>query len=77
MTEDSKIRQRIVKQLEKLSGDKLRDILEYLKSLESGSVNKKKILSYAGSWSEIDEDIFSELTNDLIKRRKRSSRRGQ
>jgi hypothetical protein len=30
---------------------------------------KKKVLSYAGAWKDLDEDIRRELTDGLISRR--------
>ncbi|MBA7546415.1 hypothetical protein ES705_38805 [subsurface metagenome] len=75
MLKETIIRKRIWKRIERMSSDKLNDILKYLESLDTNMKNKKQILSYAGTWNDLDSETFSEFTDNLIDRRISSSRR--
>ena len=55
--------------------NKLSDLLEYITSLEKSIEKQSKVLSYAGSWNNIDDSAFNELTSDLISNRSRNTRR--
>jgi hypothetical protein len=46
-----------------------------LKKLEKQATKKKKVLSYAGVWKDIDENIFREFTEELVVRRQENKRR--
>lgn len=75
MLKETIIRKRIWKRIERMSSDKLNDILKYLESLDTNMKNKKQILSYAGTWNDLDSETLSEFTDNLIDRRISSSRR--
>jgi len=59
----------------KVPPDKLSDLLEYITTLEKSMEKQSKVLSYAGSWNNIDDSAFDELTTELISNRSRSTRR--
>ncbi|WP_114752517.1 hypothetical protein [Pleomorphovibrio marinus] len=63
------LRERLIKRIENLSPEKLQDLSRFLESLETEN-NKMKVLTFAGSWSDLDEETFDELTNNLENRRK-------
>jgi len=75
MTTETKIRNRILKRIERISSEQLSALNEYLKKLEKQEKKKKKVLSYAGVWKDIDENIFREFTEELVVRRQENKRR--
>lgn len=75
MIPDSQIRQQILRKVRRIPSNKLIELNEYLNKLEQTTENKSKILSYAGSWNNIDESAFAEFTDNLILNRRKNSRR--
>jgi len=72
MTTETQIRSKISKQVQRIPPYKLNELIEYLDKLEQETNKKNKVLSYAGIWKDLDEDIFRELTDGLISRREKS-----
>ncbi len=75
MIADNQIRQQILRKIRRIPSNKLKDLNEYLSRLEQSIEKKSKIISYAGSWNNIEETAFNELTDNLIKNRNKNSRR--
>jgi len=75
MFNDTEIRKKILKKISRMPTDKLNGVLNYLKKIDLDRKNKNQILFYAGIWSDLDNETFSALTDQLIDRRKSSSRR--
>jgi hypothetical protein len=75
MIADAQIRQQILRKIRRIPSNKLNDLNEYLSKLEQTTEKTSKILSYAGSWSNIDESAFDELTDNLIVNRSKNTRR--
>ena len=75
MTSDTQIRYQLIRRIQRIRADKLRQLDDYAAQLEENITNKEKILSFAGAWENIDGDIFNELTDNLITRRQRNKRR--
>lgn len=71
-TKTKELRNRIIDRINKLSTEKLENVDHFIDRIEKIN-NKEEILSYAGSWEDIDDDLFKELTMDL--HQKRSSER--
>ena len=46
-----------------------------LTKLEKSASRKAKNLSYAGMWSDIDNDLFKDFSESLIQNRQRNKRR--
>lgn len=63
------LKERLIKRIENLSPEKLQDLSRFLESLETEN-NKMKVLTFAGSWADLDGQTFDELTNNLENRRK-------
>ncbi len=63
MTADNQIRQQIFRKIRRIPASKLNDLNDYLSKLEQPIDKPSKILSFAGSWNNIDELAFEELTN--------------
>lgn len=75
MIADTQIRQMILRRIRRIPANKLNDLNEYLSKLEQTTEKISKTLSYAGSWSNIEESAFDELTENLIPNRSKNSRR--
>jgi len=75
MTTETKIRNQILKRIERIPGEQLSKLNKYLKKLESRQAKTNKILSYAGVWNDLDEDTLSEFTEKLTARRQENNRR--
>ena len=75
MISDTQIRQQILRKIRRIPSNKLTDLNEYLSNLEQTTEKSTKILSFAGSWNNIDESAFKELTDNLISNRNNNSRR--
>lgn len=56
-----------------ISGHQLKDVLDFVEKIEQMNDQKKQILSFAGSWKDMDDDIFSELTDELPEMRLKES----
>lgn len=67
------LKERLKRRIDNLSEDKLNDVSQFLESLEGN--NKGKLLTFAGSWNDLDDETFSELTNKLEDRRKNNRTR--
>ncbi len=65
----NRLRNRIVKMLHLLSTDKLTEISNVLNKIERQLQSKEKTLTLAGSWKDLDDDLFAELTQKLHDRR--------
>lgn len=68
------LKERLKRRIDNLAEDKLNDVSQYLESLEIGN-NKGKLLTFAGSWNDLDDETFNELTNQLEDRRKNNRTR--
>ena len=66
MTEtDNMIKKKLIRQINKLSRDKINALEIFLNNMESSNISKNEILSYAGIFDELDSDFFLELTDNL------------
>ena len=63
------LKERLKRRIDNLSEDKLNDLSLFLESQEIGK-DKGKLLSFAGSWNDMDDETFDELTKNLKDRRK-------
>jgi len=68
------LKERLKRRIDNLAEDKLNDVSQYLESLEIGN-NKGKLLTFAGSWNDLGDETFNELTNQLEDRRKNNRTR--
>jgi hypothetical protein len=75
MIAHTQIREQIIRKIRKIPSNKLNDLNDYLSKLEKATGKSTKILSFAGSWKDIDESLFNEFTSNLISNRNRNSRR--
>ncbi|NCU31979.1 MAG: hypothetical protein EOM23_03365 [Candidatus Moranbacteria bacterium] len=69
MTTETKIRNEIFGRIEGLPEEQLTKLDMYLKKLALEKTKKDRILSYAGAWKDMDDEIFREFTTELSTRR--------
>ncbi len=75
MISDTQIRNQLLRRIHRIRADKLKQLDDYAAKLEESINNKEKILSFAGAWENIDDDLFNDFTDKLITRRQRNKRR--
>ena len=75
MITDKQRRNQIIRRIQKISPDKIKKLQDFIDKLEENTPSKKKVLSYAGACSNIDEDLFKDLTENLISKRQKNKRR--
>ena len=68
MRNNGSLKDSIKKSIDKLPMNKLAELRKFLDSIEDKQLGDK-ILSFAGSWSDLDEIVIDEFTKDLEKRR--------
>ena len=74
MIKEKEIRAKIIKQVEKISTDKLDDIWKFLRKIEENSRKKSDILSFAGCWKDLDRKLLDDLTINLGANRLKENR---
>ena len=75
MIDEKEIKKKIIQRLENIHGNKLNRIYEFLKKIDKENIKKRKILSYAGMWSDMDDATFDDFTENLKNRRKNRKNR--
>ncbi len=75
MLTSNKIRSQILRKIQKIPSNKLGELNDFVTKLEETADRKDKILSFAGAWENIEENIFHELTGNLISNRQKNQRR--
>ena len=65
MTIKNRLRNNLIRKIQQLSTDKLTEINNLLGKIENQFKSKEKTLKLAGSWKDLSEDIFNELTEKL------------
>ena len=75
MITDKQRRTQILRKIQNMPPDKLKKLQDYVNELEKETPRKRKVLSYAGAWSDIDDATLKDLTDNIISRRKKNKRR--
>lgn len=65
MTVKNRLRNNLIRKIQQLSTDKLTEINNLLGKIENQFKSKEKTLKLAGSWKDMGEDIFINLTEKL------------
>ena len=65
----------IVKKLNLIPEEKLKEIEDFLSTVERSGRPNSQPLSYAGAWMDIDDSLFKDFTVNLYKRRESGRRR--
>ena len=69
------LKDRIIKLINKLTNDKLASVAEFLKNLESNK--SADVLSFAGTWKDLDDEKIQGLPKGLRKRRRLDQNRAK
>ncbi|MBN1185802.1 MAG: hypothetical protein JXB49_26205 [Bacteroidales bacterium] len=75
MITDKQKRQQILRKIYRIPSEKLNELDDFISMLENNTDNKSKISSYAGAWKNMDDSVMNDLTENLIKNRKKNKRR--
>ncbi len=75
MITDTQRRTQILRKINRIPVDKLKELDDFVSKLEEGVIPKSKTISFVGVWRDIDDTVFNDLTNELINHRQRSRRR--
>jgi hypothetical protein len=71
MTETkNKIKDKLIKRINSMSSDKLRNLEDFMNQLESEKNTGDEILSFAGALKNMDPEFFRDLIDDLHSNRK-------
>lgn len=65
MNVKNRLRNSLVRKLQQLSADKLTEINMLLSKIEDQIKSKDKTLKLAGTWKDLDESFFHEMTKSL------------
>lgn len=69
---DTQKRQQILRRIYRIPNEKLKELEDFISKLEPDNNKKDRILSFAGSWQNMDDSVFIELTENLISNRQRN-----
>ena len=61
----NRLRNNLIRKIQQLSTDKLAEITNLLSKLENQFKSKDKTLKLAGTWKDLGDDIFTDLTERL------------
>ena len=65
MNVKNRLRNNLVRKLQQLSTDKLTEINNLLSKIESRLKSKDETLKLAGTWKDLNNDFFTEMTEKL------------
>lgn len=65
MTIKNRLRNSLIRKIQQLSTDKLTEMNNLLGKLENQFKSKDKTLKLAGSWKDLGDDFFVDLTEKL------------
>jgi deoxyhypusine synthase len=74
MLKDKDLRKKIIARIKDIPADKLKEIDQLLDTLIQENEKKMKLLSFAGSWKDMDEKEFTSIMKEIEKRRSESGR---
>jgi hypothetical protein len=69
---DTQIRKRLIHRIQQIPENKLPEIEHFLEKMDNVPDRNHSIISFAGSWKDIDEGVLDEFTVGLISRRERN-----
>ncbi len=55
--------------IKRVPENRLKELDEYVAGLEQKMNQRERILSYAGVWKNIDDEVFDDLTENLLTKR--------
>ncbi len=67
----NKLRNNLIRKIQKLSTDKLTELTNLLSKIENQFKSKERTLKLAGKWKDMNNDIFIDLTENLHSNREK------
>ena len=61
----NRLRNNLIRKIQQLSTDKLTEINDLLNKLENQFKSKDRTLKLAGTWKDLSDDLFIDLTEKL------------
>lgn len=61
----NRLRNNLIRKIQQLSTDKLTEVTNLLSRIENQFKSKDETLKFAGTWKDLDKDIFLDLTEKL------------
>jgi hypothetical protein len=68
---------KIVELVQGLPESKLQSVIDYLSTLSESTKTQATLLSFQGSWADLDENLFEKFTSKLIDNRASNERRNR
>lgn len=65
MTSKNKLKNNLIRIIQSLPADKLEEVSRLLGKIENQINGKERTLNLAGTWINIDDDLFNDLTENL------------
>lgn len=65
MDSKNKLRNNLIQKIQQLSDDKLEQVNDLLDEMEAHENSKQITLQLAGSWKDLNEELFNDLTSSL------------
>ena len=62
MDAKNRLRNNLIRKIQQLSTDKLTEMTNLLSKIENQLKSKDKTLKLAGTWKDLDDDMFKNLT---------------
>ena len=69
MKAQSRLRNSLIRKIQRLSKRKLQELSGYLSGIEQEMNAKNKTFKLAGSWKDLDDELFRDFTDNLHKNR--------
>lgn len=69
MNVKNRLRNSLIRKLQRLSPDKLTEVNDLLSKIEGQLKSKEKTLQLAGSWKDLDHELFIDMTEKLHENR--------
>jgi len=69
MESQSRLRNSLIRKIERLSKRKLQELSDFLSGIEREMNSKNETLKLAGSWKDLDDELFRDLTANLHQHR--------
>ncbi len=74
-TKEKELKGELINRISNLSEEKLKSLEEFIDSLEKVNSSKERILSFAGIFKNLDDEIYGDLTENLHMNRLKGNNR--
>lgn len=69
METEAQVRNTLVRKVLEIPAQKLRVLSDFISKLENTESRKSDLLAFSGVWSDIDDSVFKDLTENLSQNR--------